>query len=71
MAAVFMISLGSTWHRTAVMPRWLVLCTYLVAVCLLVVSSTSLWVALVFPAWVFTVSVFVLLRVRRSQPQQA
>jgi hypothetical protein len=71
MAAVFMISLGSTWHRTVVMPRWLVLCTYFLAVCLLVVTSISLWVALVFPGWVFTVSVFVLVRVRRSQPQQA
>jgi hypothetical protein len=71
MAGVFMISLGSTWHRTAVMPRWLVLCTYLLALCLLVITSLSIWVALVFPAWVFTVSVFVLVTARRSRSQPA
>jgi len=71
MAGVFMISLGTTWHRTGVMPRWVVLSTYLVALCLLVITSLSLWVALVFPAWVFIVSVFVLVTARRSGAQPA
>jgi hypothetical protein len=71
MAGVFMISLGTTWHRTGLMPRWLVLATYLVALCLLVITSLSLWAALVFPAWVFTVSVFVLVTTRRSRPLAA
>ena len=66
MAAVFMISLGTSWRRTDVMPRWLVGATYLIALCLLVVTSLSLWIALVFPAWVFLVSVYVLLNVQRS-----
>ena len=66
MAAVFMISLGTTWHRSGAAPRWLVVTTYLVAVCLLVVTSLSLWVALVFPAWVLLVSVYVLVTVRRA-----
>jgi hypothetical protein len=71
MAGVFMISLGTTWHRTGLMPRWLVLSTYLVALCLLVITSLSLWAALVFPAWVFTVSAFVLVTTRRSGPLTA
>jgi hypothetical protein len=70
MAAVFMISLGTSWRRTGVMPRWLVGATYLIAVCLLVINSLSVLIALVFPAWVFLVSVYVLVTVRRSGPQE-
>jgi hypothetical protein len=69
MAAVFMISLATTWHRTRLMPRWLVASTYAIALCLLVITSLSLWVALVFPAWVLMVSVFVLVTVRRVDPK--
>jgi hypothetical protein len=69
MAAVFMISLGTSWRRTGVMPRWLVGATYLIALCLLLITSLSLWIALVFPAWVFMVSVYVLLTVEPSGPQ--
>lgn len=70
MAGVFMISLGTTWHRTGVMPRWLVVVTYVVAVCLLVVTNLSVWTALVFPAWVLVVSVFVLVTNRRTTPRE-
>ena len=52
MAAVFMISLATTWRHTGLMPRWLVMATYLIAICLLVITSLSLWMTLVFPAWV-------------------
>jgi hypothetical protein len=57
MAAVFMISIGTIWLRTGLMPKWLVVGTYLLALLLLVVISLNLWVTLVFPAWVFFVSV--------------
>ena len=70
MAAVLMISLATTWHRTGVMPRWLVLCTYVVALCLLVVTSVSIWTTLVFPGWVFIVSVLVLITTRRQAEGQ-
>ncbi|SEC33612.1 hypothetical protein SAMN04490239_3720 [Rhodococcus koreensis] len=60
MAAVFMISLATMWWRTRLMPGPLVIATYLFAVVLLVVVSFSLWVALVFPAWVLAVSVYIL-----------
>jgi hypothetical protein len=70
MAAVFMISLGTTWHRSGVMPRWLVISTYLIAICLLVITSLALWITFVFPAWVFVVSTFVLVTARRSRPSR-
>ncbi|MDI9915382.1 hypothetical protein [Rhodococcus sp. IEGM 1379] len=60
MAAVFMISLGTIWLRTGLMPRWLVIGTYLLALILLVIVSFSIWVALVFPGWVVVISVYIL-----------
>lgn len=57
MAAAFMISLGTIWLRTGLMPRWLGGLTYALAVVLLVATTFSLWTTLLFPAWVLLVSV--------------
>ena len=62
MAAVFMMSLATIWLRTGLMPRWLVLVTYVSAIGLLIVSDISMWIALAFPAWVLVVSLLVLVR---------
>ncbi len=62
MAAVFMISLATIWLRTALMPRWLVLVSYLAALCLLVASDTTSWITVAFPVWVLVVSVLMLVR---------
>jgi hypothetical protein len=61
MAGVFMVSLGTIWLRTRVMPRVFVFLTYALALVLLVSSNLTLWLVLVFPAWVFVVSVFILI----------
>ena len=61
MAGVFMISLGTIWIRTHVMPRVFVFLTYALALLLLVSSNLTLWLVLVFPAWVFVISVFILI----------
>ena len=60
MAAVFLISQATLWMRTGVMPRWLALPTYGVALVLLFIVSQSTWVVLIFPAWVLVVSVYIL-----------
>jgi len=39
------------------MPRWLVILTYLLALSLLIIINLSLWVTLIFPAWVLIISV--------------
>ncbi|WP_235892785.1 hypothetical protein [Mycolicibacterium hodleri] len=62
MAAVFMMSLATIWLRTSLMPRWLVLTTYAVALAVLISADVSMWIALAFPAWVLIVSLFVLNR---------
>ena len=60
MSGVFMISLGTIWLRTGAMPRWLAFVTYVLAVALLLTVSLSVWFTLIFPAWVFVISVFIL-----------
>ncbi len=61
MASVFMLSLGTLWRSTKVMPRLLVYLTYLLALVMLVAFSQSLWLLLIFPAWVLLVSVYILI----------
>jgi hypothetical protein len=61
MAGMFMIVLGTIWFRTVIMPRWLVCITYLFALILLFSSSYSKWIMMVFPTWVFLVSVYILI----------
>jgi hypothetical protein len=56
MAAVFMISAATIWFRTGLMPKWLALLSYLVAVAILLASDLSMWVTLAFPVWVLVVS---------------
>jgi hypothetical protein len=60
MAGVFMISLATIWLRTEVMPRGLVVLTYVLAVGLLLSIGASAWVVLIFPAWVLSVSSYML-----------
>ena len=61
MAGVCMISLATIWLRTRLMPPWLAGITYLLALMLLLIINLSLWVTLIFPAWVFFISVLILI----------
>ncbi len=61
MASVFMLSLGTLWRSTRVMPRPLVYLTYLLALAMLVAFTQSLWLLLIFPAWVLLISVYTLI----------
>jgi hypothetical protein len=71
MAGMFMSVLGTIWVRTGVMPRWLALVTYLLAAVLLISIGFTPWVVLVFPAWVLTISVAILiLNYRRDRGQE-
>jgi hypothetical protein len=66
MAGVFMISFATIALRTGVMGRAWVFVTYGLALVLLLSIGYTLWVTLVFPAWVFAVSVLFLITERRS-----
>ncbi len=61
LASVFMLSLGTLWRSTRVMPRPLTYLTYLLALVMLAAFSQSLWLLLIFPGWVLLVSVYILI----------
>ena len=68
MAGVFMISLGTISVRTRIMPRWLAFLSYAIALVLLLSINQTLWVTLLFPAWVLIVSVYILaINLRRQE----
>ena len=68
MAGVFMISLATIGVRTGLMPRLLAFLTYVLALGLLLIITSSLWVVLIFPAWVSAVSVYILTSNLRKPP---
>jgi hypothetical protein len=62
MGAVFMMSLATIWLKTGLMPKWLVIVTYCVAVGLMLASDLTMWLTLAFPTWVLVVSLLLLNR---------
>jgi len=61
MASVFMISLGTIWVRTRIMPLWLALLTYISALVLMFTVSYNVLITLVFPFWVLVISIYILI----------
>jgi hypothetical protein len=61
MAGVFMFSTGTILLRTAIVARWIALLGYALGVSLLLATDIIVWIPLVFPLWVFLVSVAILL----------
>jgi len=66
MFGVFMFSSATMWLRTAVMPRWLVIVTYVGALVLLIGGQALGPVRLAVPVWVLIVSLTILVVQRRS-----
>lgn len=62
MGAVFMMSLATVWLKTGLMPRWLVIVTYVLALGILLATDFSMWMTLAFPVWVLIVSLLLLAR---------
>jgi hypothetical protein len=71
MAAVFTISATTLASRLQVLPRWLVLLGYTTALLLLIGAGFVPWLDLAFPAWVFVISVYILLVAFRRDRQLA
>lgn len=62
MAGVYMTAIGSLWARTHLMPRWLIVITYILATGFLVAAERIREARFIFPVWVFGVSVYVLVQ---------
>ncbi len=68
MAAVFTMSAATIMLRTKVGPRWIGLLGIAVGVVLLVSVGLTLWVELLFPAWILLLSVDILRTGLRQSP---
>ena len=68
MAAVFTMSTATITLRTAVIPRWIGMLGFAVAVVLLVSVGLSPWVELLFPAWILLLSADILRTGLRETP---
>jgi uncharacterized membrane protein len=60
MAAVFTMSTATITLRTRVIPRWIGLAGFAVAIVLLVSVGLTPWVELLFPAWILLLSIDIL-----------
>jgi len=61
MAAVFMVLTSTLSLRTGVVPRWMALMGYPLALLLLLCSSFFIWLPMIFPLWVFIISSYILI----------
>jgi hypothetical protein len=57
--------------KTGLMPRWLVVISYLGALALLIASDVSMWITMAFPVWVLVVSGLILVRARHIEELRA
>ena len=72
MAAVFTLVVTNLGRRTAIVPTWLVVVGYLTAATLLLAPPRNILATLLFPTWVFLLSVNLLvLSFRRPVAQDA
>jgi hypothetical protein len=71
MAAVFMISASTVIVYTRIVPRWIAVMGYVLALFLLIGSYYVGWSIVVFPAWVFLISVYILADNLRPPPEGA
>lgn len=60
-ASIYMFSICTLWTKTGVMPRWLTVLTYILAFGFLVTAQSIREAKYIFPAWVFLVSVYILI----------
>jgi hypothetical protein len=68
MAAVFTISATTIAARLRLVPRWLVVFGTATGVVLLLIAGVVPWVEIIFPLWVFVLSVHILIASFRSPP---
>jgi hypothetical protein len=68
-ATVFMISTSTLVIYTSIVPRWIAILGYALALALLVGSYFVTWAIVVFPLWVLLISLVILADNLRERPQ--
>lgn len=57
---VYMLSIATLWRKTDLMPRFIIISTYLLAILFIFFAVKIAETRFVFPCWVFLVSVYIL-----------
>jgi hypothetical protein len=71
MAGVFMIATSTIARRTNIVPRWMVVLGYILALVLLLSAGVIEWASVVLPLWVLMISLYILIEDVRGRPRQA
>ena len=71
MAGVFMVSTSTISLRTRIIPRWMALLGFASALALLLSFGILEWVPLVFPLWIFLLSIYILIENLRGVTRDA
>jgi hypothetical protein len=71
MAGVFMVSTSTIFMQTRVVPRWMALLGYGLALILLLSAGSVNWLASVFPLWVLLISGHILIQDRFPNADRA
>ena len=71
MAGVFMISTSTIARRTKIVPRWMAVLGYILAVVLILSIGLIEWAAVVLPLWVLMVSLYILVEDLLGWPKVA
>jgi hypothetical protein len=66
MAGVFTTATATLLWRTRAAPRWLTLSGTVLSVLLLFALYLTQWIGLLFPVWIFVLSLYILVVVRRD-----
>ena len=61
MAGVFMVATSTLSLRTRILPRWMTFVGIALALILLLSTGLIEWILIVFPLWVFMISVYILI----------
>jgi len=69
-AGVYMLSIGTIWTRSQVMPRWLTVTTYIVALLFVFFAGSFREARFIFPGWVLLTSIYILITNRRLERLQ-
>jgi hypothetical protein len=70
MAAIFVTSTTGIVRSSGIFPLWFVLVSYGVAAFLFLTATVSLWLVLVFPAWVLLLCGMIIYRARTLSPAE-
>jgi len=66
---MFVLAMSAIGRSSGVLPKWFAWSGYVVGLFLLLTASLQPWFALVFPAWLLALSVILLGRARRIDPE--